>query len=158
MALPIKNEESARSAEVENKPGNYLEGLIGATIIAKLKTRSGSQFQRISERDVVNVIQAFRSNQINVTNSGRFEIIKLDIAGEQRITLSLVRGSIRSLLAMKPDLAGDRIKFACGHVNSPSVEKKLLNLKEDIQMQSSGVLSGISAADLVLETKAILFA
>jgi hypothetical protein len=167
MALSINSENPIRSSEANNKSDkhtsktpkqpDYLEGLIACSIIAKLQTKSGDNFQRIRERDVLDVIQALRSNQIRVISSGAFEIVKLNIADGQRITLRLIRGSVKAVIDMKLDLADEQLKVACAHPNSENVEKQLSLQAHNIQ-EHSHRSSPRNTAQLVAQTKSILFA
>ena len=185
MALPIKDEgqqnprsgtscSSINTRMIKNQPkksslpinqkldDTCLEALLGCTILAKLNTIHGDQFRCISEPDVLNVIEALRANQISVTNSGGSDVIKMEVGKNneaRQVTMRLRRGSIKALLATRPELvSGDQLKFACEYINSGTVKHELLKLRvEDRRVKSCSVLSSRSLVDLVLSAKSMLF-
>jgi hypothetical protein len=173
MALPITTHQSPKTkinsdkasthaptkAEIVNS--NCLEAALACAILAKLATKHGEQFSKISPTTVLQLIADIRHNRVRVEKANGNELIVREIdTSEDRMRVSIVlkSGSVALLLKLDredPDKLSVILSSACKELNGPT-ERKLVKLAKNIHIQSDKISFNKHAADLVLKGDVVI--
>jgi hypothetical protein len=179
MALPTKKEIAlkpvqAGSNQNKNSPvtpkkadvldAGCQEAIVGCVLLAKLRTKKGNHFQRISQLDVLKLMADLQHSRLRVDKVGGNDSIVQEVGtSEERTRVSLVLkiGSVQSLMkAEKDDPSGCAaiINAGCKQVNDSNESKLLKLIKTDVNIQSDQISPNKQTARLILKGGVILFA
>jgi hypothetical protein len=127
----------------ERVHSDCLEAALACTILAKLETKHGQHFSRISKAGVLQVIGDIRHNRVRIEKANGDEwIVKTIDTSEDKMQVSIVLkgGSIESLLKLDredPEKLSAILKSACRELNTHS-ERTLLKLANRMHFNGTG--------------------